>query len=398
VAFTYQRPGSKYVWMGFTLPNGQQKLMSSKLTDPNQALQVALSYERASTMARQKKLTDRTARKVLREIQLLAGIETLDGESAASFLQRRKEALKVRFRDGRTLERYHDVLDRWLKGNPVLAQEAIGAISRKDATDWRDHLLAVPLSPSTVNHHLITLTREFKEAKLQELITENPWEGVRVANAKKQRQHRRAFTWAHFTALLETTAAGAQEPVQDAAEWHLFIKIAGYMGQRRGDNARLQADQIDTQRRVVRFWRSKNKDWLEVPIHPALLPDLEAACKRHPTGPLLPALAARPKTGRTSLSDEFRQTILPRIGIVQPYNVNQERQGRKLAPYSIHSLRHALSTWLNEAGVSDVDRMRLVGHADRDVSQNYTHTGLEQAHRAIARLPKLKLARPGRKK
>ena len=387
MAFTYNRRGSKYVWIGFSLPNGQQKLMSSKLTDPDQALQVALSYERASAMARKKKLHDGAARKVLREIQMIAGIETADGESAASFLERRKAALVARFRTGRTLERYTDVLDRWLKGNPELAQEAIGAITRRDAANWRDRLLAVPLSPTTVNHHLITLAREFREAKLQELISENPWDGVRVPNARKQRQRRQPFTWAQFTALLETTAPGAADPIEDAEEWHLFLKMAGYMGQRRMDNARLQASQIDLGRRVVRFWRSKNRDWLEVPIHPALQPDLAAAVKRHPTGPLLPALAARPTTGRSSLSDEFRQKILPRIGIDQPY---QKGGGRKLAAYSIHSLRHALSTWLNEAGVSDVDRMRLVGHADQQVSQGYTHTGLEQAHRAIAKLPRMK--------
>lgn len=47
-----------------------------------------------------------------------------------------------------------------------------------------------------------------------------------------------------------------------------------------------------------------------------------------------------------------KQTILPRVGIVQPYAKRTEEKGvdRTLAAYSLHSLRHSLSMWLNNAG------------------------------------------------
>lgn len=387
MAFTYRRPGTNKIWIGFKLPNGKQRLMSSGVEDEQQAMQLACSYERASGLATQKALTEARARKVIREIQMLAGLAPTEVETTRAFLEKRKEALRARFREGRTLERYTDVIDRFLRGHPELAVRPISEVTRRDAAAWRDHLQQT-MASTTVNHHLSTLTREFKEALLQDLIEENPWSEIRVANAGRDRQQRRPFTWAQFNALLETTSPTAREPVPDAEEWHLFIKVAGYMGQRRMDGARLEADQIDLERRVVRFRRGKNKDWHEVPIHGSLLPDLAAAIKRHPQGRIMPALAARPATGRNSLSDEFRQVILPRIGIDQPYGEGGGR--RKLAEYSIHSFRHALSTWLNEAGVSDVDRMRIVGHVDRDVSRGYTHAGLKQAHRAIAKLPRTK--------
>ncbi len=93
------------------------------------------------------------------------------------------------------------------------------------------------------------------------------------------------------------------------------------------------------------------------------------------------------------MTDIFRQQVLPLIGIVQPYEKHtgeEKRRARTLAPYSFHSLRHALSTWLNAAGVSDPDRMEIVGHTDAGVSHGYTHAGLRQAKRAMRKIPTAK--------
>ncbi len=91
------------------------------------------------------------------------------------------------------------------------------------------------------------------------------------------------------------------------------------------------------------------------------------------------------------MTDIFRQQVLPLIGIVQPYEKHGEkRRARTLAPYSFHSLRHALSTWLNAADVSDPDRMEIVGHSDAGVSHGYTHAGLRQARRALQKIPTAK--------
>ena len=81
---------------------------------------------------------------------------------------------------------------------------------------------------------------------------------------------------------------------------------------------------------------------------------------------MMPIMANRPATGRESISDIFRNSIFPKIGIVQRYG-GTKRSGRTVSDYSFHSLRHSLSTWLNEIGVSEIDRMRIVGHADKAV-------------------------------
>ena len=61
-----------------------------------------------------------------------------------------------------------------------------------------------------------------------------------------------------------------------------------------------------------------------------------------------------------------------------------------LAEYSLHSLRHSLSTWLNQAGVPDATRMALAGHEDEDVSLGYTlMLELETRSAALGKIPSL---------
>ena len=49
----------------------------------------------------------------------------------------------------------------------------------------------------------------------------------------------------------------------------------------------------------------------------------------------------------------------------------------------LHEARHSANSLMRDAGVDQELRMRIVGHADKDVSSRYTHT-LAEAHRAAA--------------
>lgn len=220
----------------------------------------------------------------------------------------------------------------------------------------------------------------------KEWLTKNPWENLSIANANKTAQKRDAFTFTQFEALLAATSAPAVA-LKHAEEWHRLVCVGGYTGQRKTDCVQLTGEQVDLARGVIRFARRKNKDVREVPIHPSLRPALVSAIEQQGKGKLLPALAALPPRGRRSVSDAFRLKVLPLIGVDQPFG--PAGKARTLAPLSFHSLRHALSTWLNDAGVSDVDRMEIVGHKDRQVSQGYTHAGLKNARKALAKVPRL---------
>ena len=359
--------------------------MSTHTEDENEALQKALMFEKMSLLARKKQLDERTTRRVLQQIALAAGHDAGDGLTVKEFLDEQRALLGHSFK-GRTLERYQYALDHFRDAGGLEAQP-LHAVTPARAVEWRDSLVKEGLATSTLNHQLGVLRRAFQPAVQKEWLERNPWDGLAVKRAKKKKQQREAFSFKQFEALLNATAA-AGASLDSAGEWHLLIRLAGYSGQRRTDCVQLEGAAVDLEKNLLRFWRRKNKDWKEVPIHAALRPALVAAVKKHGQGKLLPALAALPLTGRKSVTDIFRQKVLPLVGIVQPYGGDEHL--RTLAPFSFHSLRHGLNTWLNDEGVSDADRMELVGHADKRVSSGYTHTGLKHAKRALGKVPKAK--------
>lgn len=397
MASVKRRKDSRYWVCCFTLPNGERMQASSNTEDKNEALQKAFTYEKTSALARKKRLDEATARHVLKQIAMAAGhTGAADALSLREYLKEQRQLAEHQYKD-RSLEKVLYALDHYrdesgLAGDgKAVASEPLHVVTPARAVEWRDSLVKEGLAAGTINFHLGTLRRAFAAAVQKEWLEKNPWDGLAIAGAEKKKQKRHAFTFAMFEHLLQATAAEAakEEPaIEHAAEWHLLIRLGGYTGQRRTDCVQLAGEAVDFARGVVKFWRKKNKDFREVPMHPSLRSELAKAIEARGSGKLLPSLATLPLTGRKSVTDVFRQKVLPLIGIVQPY---QKSEGpRTLAPYSFHSLRHALSTWLNDAGVSDPDRMQIVGHADKAVSHGYTHAGLKQAKRAIRKIPKAK--------
>lgn len=382
-----RRSGSQNWVACFTLPNGQRRQVSTGLTDDKAAFQIALAYEKAAGMAAAAKLNQRTARRVLTEIAAITGSATPQATvTVGAFLAERLRTFPSRFR-GRTAEKFAFAL-RHFTDKSGMADSPLDAVGREQAGEWVEMLRAEGLSPATINGHLQALRTEFAEAEARGLIDRNPWRDTRIRGTRKRAQHRHAFTFQQFRDLV--TALGLADcPIPHADEWRLLVLVAGYTGQRRNDCLRLTVEQIDQRAGLIRFFRAKTNDWHVAPVHPALGRELAVALKERQRGPVFPALSALPPTGRRSVSDQFRQRVLPLVGIAQPYEKAGESRARRLAPYSFHSLRHSLSTWLNQAGASDVTRMLAVGHSDAGVSRGYTHAQLEDARKAIELLPAL---------
>jgi integrase len=101
---------------------------------------------------------------------------------------------------------------------------------------------------------------------------------------------------------------------------------------------------------------------------------------------IFPTLAER---RASPLSKQFGE-LIARANIER--GVIRERTtygGRSASALSFHSLRHAFSSILANAGVSEERRMALTGHTTRDMHQKYTHHQLAQLRDAIALLPRL---------
>lgn len=388
MASVKQFPGSANWYACYRLPNGKRVQRSTGSADKAAAMQMALGYEKAANAAATGQWGNDGAKRFLAELSAITGVKIASREAVGDFLRRWLTMRAHSLAQGSAM-RYDSILTGFLAyvGDAV----AISDVTTAQVAAFRDKLIAAGLHPNTVNKTLMVLGQVFAEAVTQGLIDRNPAKGLNVKGAAKRKQHRRAFTIEQFRALVT-----ALDPEHEDAgwmhkelrrDWQLFVLLAGYTGGRQQEVARLRWEQVDLRKGVLALARSKTADTHWIPLHPTLKAALERTPKAHRTGFVLPLLAERQ---RRHISNDFRRLILPRIGIEQTFAERPEGQrGRTLAPYSIHSLRHSLATWLAAAGVEESMRMRLIGHEDEAINRGYTHAGAEQAAAALAKVPGL---------
>lgn len=408
VASVKKRPKTSFFVACYKLPTGKldargrpifrRVQRSTGTADESRALQLAISYERAAQLAGEQRFTERAAHAFLAEVRAVTAAPAAGSEAIDAFLRRwfagRKRALAPASRD-----RYQLAIDQLTAHLGPRAQAPLGDVTPREVADFRDAQTRAGKSPATVNKALGILALAFDEAKLQHGLAANPFRGLNVKGAKRHRQHRRAFTFEQFRALVAATPPADTPDGRKARgdgmwrrcpeEWRTLLLLGGYTGGRQQELAKLDWTQIDLPGHRLWLNRTKTSDDHAMPLHPALERHLRAtwaAAGRPRAGPLLPTLAGEQ---RRAISNTVRRVILPAIGIHQAYATASEEkgQGRRLAPYSFHSLRHSLSTWLDASGIPEDRRMRLIGHEDQHVNRGYTHPEFAQAAADLAKVP-----------
>lgn len=355
----------------YTLPDGKRKQVSTGLSDKEQALEIALKWERAARGAKAKgTFTERQARRVLQEIALSVGTTAFSEETVREFFKRHQKTPRQEAK--RTTQRREATLAGFLDELADKADEPIEFVETRDVKRWIAKQQERGLALSSVNDLLAYVSRAFKDAQSEGLIASNPCDGCRLRGAKKAAAKRKHYSLEQFQALVEKTDG----------EWQTLILLAALTGQRQKDCSRLKWGQVDFKRGIITFKRQKNKDEFPVPMVPILAKHLQGIFKQAPKEYIMPEMANRPATGRLAISDVFRNEILPLIGIKQAYG-KLKGAGRQVAEYSFHSLRHSCSTWLADSGVAESDRMAFIGHEDEAVSRGYTHATSEQVQRAL---------------
>jgi integrase len=397
-------PGSENWYACYRLPTGEldyrgrpvfrrlQRTTGS--TDRGRALQLAISFERAAVLVAEKRWSEQTAHRFLAEISALSGVAVAQVQQTEEFIQNWLLS-KKRTAAPKTWLNINSVLGDFLEWLGTQRTGPLLEITPRQIAEFRDAELAAGKAPTTINKALSFLGQLFDEAVTQGAMEENPARGLRVKGAKKKAQKRQPFTFDQFRELVRCTAPNQKgtHGGETHADWQTFLIITGYTGGRQQEVARLTWGTVDFENRKIGLVRTKTgSDMHWIPMHDALLEHLRARADAHPKHTardfVMPGFA---QTEERYLSKAFRELILPRIGISQPYAkpTDEKGSGRKLAEYSIHSLRHSLPTWLNAAGVSELMRMRIVGHEDEDVSRGYTHTDIEDARTELAKVPGL---------
>lgn len=376
------RPGSKNYVACYTLPNGLRKQVSTQTDDRLEAERIANRLEQACQLAIKKTLTKQRALAIVDEIVQAAELDftLIDATTTRRFIDRYMATHKAAWSAATVRKREATVKDFYAHLKH-LADQPIGGIDSSVITSYRDWLTKEGLASKTVKNHLYFLRQIFTEAVSQGRITENP--ALQVKPPRKmagERESKQPFTQEQFRKILDACPTD---------EWRIICLLAGYSGQRERDCQLLTWAQVNWDAGLIDFRRSKNSDAHVMPMHPTLRAKLRDWHQKAQGDNVLPDLCKLKGTGEKTVSRIFVLQILPAAGIEQPVTTDRKitGRGRKVNGYSFHSFRHMLSTALNEAGASEVDRMRLIGHTTKDVSRHYTHAQLKHITEVLARVP-----------
>lgn len=375
MATVWKHPNSPY-WTGIYRDEaGIWRKKSTKKKNRTEALTVAIAWEKAGELGRDKHLTEARSREIIGGILERTTGEKLRCESVREFCTRWLKGKTDAKHEG-TCTRYGTTVEKFLTFLTKKADFPLTAITPADCTKFKDWLAGKKLAPASIVVEIKTLRTIFNAAFRQNLISNNPALAVDLPQRIKQVE-RETFTAAEVQ-MLYNGASG---------EWKTVILFGYYGALRLGDAVSVAWENVDFDKDVLDFTVKKTGRRQIVPLHPVLRQHLESIAGDK-GGPVCPELATVPVGGRSGLSKQFL-AIMKKAGISN--NAVDTQGQRMLSKVSFHSLRVSFNSELHNAGVSQEIRMKLTGHKSIAVNNRYTRTDVEPLRQATEKLKGIKL-------
>ncbi len=380
------RGKSPFWYAAYRTASGQRVRKSTGLKDRGKALEVALNLERTEREAAQGRLNEARVRELISDT-----MERITGRSSSLVTVRTwftkwladKEADGSLSKNSQTA--YRASVRLFLQHLGKRADEDLGQVCAEDIQQFKQARIATGLSAKTIDRDLKVLRGILKQALLHGQINADPSQLVPLLSKQNKRSVqtvvREAFTVGELDAIT-STASG---------EWLTTILLARYIGARLGDCVRMAWSNIDLDEKVLRYADAKTHKNYVVPLHPRLESHLrDLSLRKGKETDLCPALSHKSSGGKYGLSMEFRR-IMARAGIDDHAVVTKSVRNvvgkvRHLAQRSFHSIRHSYNSELANTGASQEIRRKLVGHADNEINDVYTHMNVAVFRQAILRL------------
>jgi integrase/recombinase XerC len=239
----------------------------------------------------------------------------------------------------------------------------------RDVRDWKAYQQTVEkAAPTTVNQHLVALTRFFRWARAQRLCRENPAEDV--GNIRLDPRQPKALAKTELRKLLRA----ARGHVRDYA----MLEILAGTGLRVGELLALTVGDVEINDRsgrvIVR--RGKHSGYREIPLTLDVRKALSAYL--HQAHPDKDELEAPLWVGsRGGLSHRSSVTRM-----LEKYAIQAG-----IDPVNPHALRHTFVTRYLSANPSDLRGLaRLLGHTSLDTVMIYTEPNLDDLSARMERV------------
>jgi integrase len=380
------RGNSPYWYVAYRTAAGKRALKSTKLKSHRKAVEFALNLERAEQEAAAGHLHEARVRELLNDTLIRTMGRSLSLETARSWFTK---WLGEKTADGSLGENsriaYGATIRIFLQHLAKRADEAMSQIRADDIQAFKQARIGEGLSAKTIDRDLKVIRTILKQARLHGHITDDPAQLVPLLSKRNKRNvqavTRETFTVAELDALMGSASG----------EWLTTVTLARYTGARQGDCVRMSWSNIDLEGRLIRYSDAKTHKLYVVPLHVRLEKHLRSLDRPDSTdGLLCPKLSQKSSGGKYGLSMEFRR-LMARAQVddrtVETKSVrNVAGKVRHLARRSFHSIRHSYNSELANTGTSQEIRRKLVGHADDDVNDLYTHLDQAVFRQAMDRL------------
>jgi integrase len=380
MASLVKKTGSRYWFAAYRDFHGKQHRHSTEQTDRKKAQRIADHYEDLA----QRRLKANRVRETTNEL-----IRQFYGEDVPSATVRKfcddwlaeKKAQVSPF----THVTYEKSVKKLMNYLGPAAEADIADVRKATIVGFRNEVMQ-SVSAKTANFDLKLVRSIFRAAKGGGYLVEDPAEFVESVRRETGGVTRRGFTLGELRAVL-AAADG---------EWRSMILFGFYTGQRLSDIAALTWSNIDLERNEIRLVTRKTGKSLTIPIADALRTHIVSLPAGDDPAQAVHRHAFREVSSKTRnasrLSREF-VTLLISVGIHKPLSQRRTGKGfrsrRGPSELSFHSLRHTAVSLLKDAGVPQAVVQELIGHDSAQMSQQYTHVGIEALQKAAAALPAL---------
>jgi integrase len=260
---------------------------------------------------------------------------------------------------------------------PVLGDFYVDAIGPSDVVRWRD---AQSAAPESVNGRLRVLRRVLRDAANELDMGRDPAFGVkalRVVQREATDKASKGYTPEELRAVLTWIA-------RYMPQWHPLVATLAFTGLRFGEASALKWEDIDLENGVIVVRRAQWKGMIDSPkarasrrtvVIPAELARVLGAYRKKQIAAQPPGLA----TGFVFLSNNGN--LLFQSVLTKPIRAAQRACGTRELK-AAHAFRHSLNNLLRQV-TDEMVRRALVGHADSEVGELYSHVGLAEKRAAI---------------
>lgn len=396
----HKQDGKPNFFCAFFDPEGFRRFRTTGTKDRHIAASVCSVIERMAGLAKDGKLSNEKALKIIRE--KAAEIEERHGrlpaQSAEKVMQSNAEEF-IRIAGGELVSysvrswltswldahtdaskatriEYQRILDVFLKHLGQRADRPLTTLQESQIEAFKKSLMA-SVAPSTVNKAVKVLKAAFSNAVAKRQLEFSP--AQHVAPVETEDSQRRPFTMDEIKKVLAAADA----------EWRTMILLGFYSGLRLRDCASLTWQGVDLLRGTIEVTTEKTSHRVVVPLAEPLARHLSTLAGDKPDAPLCPSLCQK---SASRLSAQFYK-VMVNAGLAKERNHESAGKGRDvkrdLSQISFHSLRHSITSELKSAGVSDSIAMDIVGHETAAVSRNYTKIADSAKREAISKLPNI---------